>query len=322
MDTVLTVGTPFISVVVITRNTRELVLGLLESLDEAKDVSARIKEIIVVDNGSSDGTGEAIEIEYPQAFIVRNELNAGFAAAVNQAWRRAEGEIILLLNSDTRLLPGEMERILEFMQDNPKVGVAGPALVYEDMSPQRSFASIPSLLQEIVPRFVLELAAPARHGGKTWGSANPEAVDSLIGAALVIRRNVLEALDGFDERFFFFLEETDFCKRARQHGWQVAFFPAARIVHYQGKTVGTNWVQGRIEYNISLDKFIRKHHGTMYHSLFRAIRAVKAFLVLIVSTVLLPLFFFNENRRRRYRYRSELLLWYLMGCPDKGGLRP
>lgn len=310
------------SVIVITRNTKDLLSGLLVSLCEDRGVSAQVKEVIVVDNGSSDGTGEALESQFPQVILLRNETNRGFAAAVNQAWHRAEGEIILLLNSDTRLLPGEATRILDFMQNNERVGVVGPALVYEDMRPQRSFASVPSLVQEIVPRFVLELAAPARYGGKIWGSSDPEPVDSLIGAALVIRRSVLEALNGFDERFFFFLEETDFCKRARQQGWRVIFFPSARIVHYQGKTVGANWVKGRIEYNISLDKFIRKHHGNVYHGVFRTMRAVKTLLTLIGSTLLSPLLFFNRSMRRRYRYHAQLLLWYLKGCPDTGGLRP
>jgi GT2 family glycosyltransferase len=311
-----------LSVVIITRNTKELLLGLLGSLHKDKEILAQTNEIIIVDNGSTDGTGEAVSVGFPHVILLRNETNRGFAAAVNQAWRRAGGEIILLLNSDTRVLPGKMTRILGFMQDNPNVGAAGPALVYEDMSPQRSFASIPSLTQEIVPRFLLEFVSPARHGGKTWGSVHPEPVDSLIGAALVMRRSVLEAVGGFDERFFFFLEETDFCKRVRQHGWQVIFFPSARIVHYQGKTVGANWVKGRMEYNISLDKFIGKHHGNLYHGFFRVARAVKTLLTLLASTLLFPVLFFNRSMRRRYGYRGQLLLWYLRGCPDTGGLRP
>lgn len=311
-----------LSVLIITKNTRTLLLGLLESLHKDQEILTHLAEIIIVDNGSTDGTGDAVKSAFPETILQRNETNRGFAAAVNQAWRRARGEIILLLNSDTRLIKGELIRLIRFMTDNPSVGVAGPALVYEDMSPQRSFASIPSLIQEIVPRFVLEFAAPDRHGAKNWGSAHPEPVDSLIGAALVMRRSALEAVGGFDERFFFFLEETDFCKRVRQSGLQVIFFPSARIIHYQGKTVGANWIQGRIEYNISLDKFIRKHHGRVYHGFFRGVRAVKTLLTLIGSTLLFPLLLFNQPSKRRYRYHLRLLLWYMQGCPDTGGLRP
>lgn len=312
----------YVSVLVITRNTRDLLFGLLQSLYNDKDLVTQIKEIVIVDNGSTDGTGEAIETGFPQVTLIRNEANRGFAAAVNQAWRRAEGDFVLLLNSDTRVLPGELTRIFEFLHDNPAVGVVGPSLVYEDMAPQRSFAPIPSLTQEMAPRFVLELMNPERYGGKTWGSAGPEPVDSLIGAALVIRRSVLEAVDGFDERFFFFLEETDFCKRVRQHGWQVMYFPAAQIIHYQGKTVKANWVQGRIEYNISLDKFIRKNHGCAYHMIFRIIKASKALLALIGTTILSPLLIFSISARKRYVYHALLLWWYLRGCPERGGLQP
>lgn len=311
-----------ISIVVITRNTRDLLLGLLRSIHENSGVIAETEEIIVMDNGSSDGTEGAVRHEFPEVQVVRNERNAGFAAAVNQAWRRARGEIILLLNSDTRLIKGELIPLIRFMVENPCVGVAGPALVYENMSSQRSFASIPSLIQEIVPRFLLEFVSPDRHGGKTWGSNGPEPVDSLIGAALVLRRSVLEAVGGFDERFFFFLEETDFCKRVRLFGSQVVFFPSARIVHYQGKTVGANWAKGRIEYNISLDKFIRKHHGSLYHGIFRAVRATKTILTVIGSTVVFPLLLFNRSMRRRYGYHVRLLVWYLRGCRSTGGLRP
>lgn len=311
-----------ISIVVITRNTRDLLLGLLSSIHEDSGVLAESEEIIVVDNGSSDGTAMAVKNEFPTVLVIRNERNAGFAAAVNQAWRMARGEIVLLLNSDTRLINGELVPLIRFMDENPSVGVAGPALVYEDMGPQRSFASIPSLIQEAVPRFLLELMFPDRCGGKTWGSKEPEPVDSLIGAALVMRRSALEAVGGFDERFFFFLEETDFCKRVRLSGLQVIFFPSAHIIHYQGKTVGANWVKGRIEYNISLDKFIRKHHGSLYHRVFRSIRAAKTVLSVIGSTLIFPLMLFDRSMRRRYGYHVRLLVWYLKGCGDKGGLRP
>ena len=310
-----------ISVVVITRNTRDLLLGLLRSIHEDGGVIAETEEIIVVDNGSSDGTAEAVRNQFPEVLVLRNESNAGFAAAVNQAWRKARGDLVLLLNSDTRLIKGELIPLIRFMVENPSVGVAGPALVYQDMSPQRSFAPIPSLIQEVVPQFLLELVSPDRYGGKTWGSKEPEPVDSLIGAALVMRRSALETVDGFDERFFFFLEETDFCKRVRLSGSQVIFFPSAHIIHYQGKTVGANWVKGRIEHNISLDKFIGKYHGCLYHGTFRTVRAGKTVLSLIGSTVIFPLLLFNRSMRRRYGYHVRLLVWYVKGCGDRGGLR-
>lgn len=321
MDTNGNRASRLISLVVITRNTRDLLLGLLRSIHEDSSAIAETEEIIVVDNGSSDGTPEAVHGQFPEVQVIRNERNTGFAAAVNQAWRKARGEIILLLNSDTRLIKGELIPLIRFMVENPSVGVAGPALVYEDMSPQRSFAPIPSLIQEIVPRFLLELVSPDRYGGKAWGSKEPEPVDSLIGAALVIRRSALEAVHGFDERFFFFLEETDFCRRVRLSGLQVIFFPSARIIHYQGKTVGANWAKGRIEYNISLDKFLRKHHGSLYHRIFRTVRAAKTVLSVIGSTLIFPLMLFNRSMRRRYGYHVRLLVWYAKGCGDTGGLR-
>jgi GT2 family glycosyltransferase len=321
MDRFSPVEAPFLSILIITRNTVGLLKGLIASLENDKEIWQRGIEIIVVDNGSTDGTAEFITASFPQITLLKNDTNRGFAAAVNQGWHTARGEIVLLLNSDTCVLPNEIARVIDFMAENPQVGVAGPALVYEDLSPQRSFASVPSLIEEMVPKFLLELAAPRRRGGKTWGSRTPEPVESLIGAALFVKRSVLEELGGFDERFFFFLEETDFCVRAKQAGWQVMFLPSARIIHYQGRTVGANWVKGRIEYNISLDKFIRKHHGGLYHKAFRLVRASRTILTVIGSVLVFPLLLLSGSARRRHQYRTRLLSWYGKGCPDDGGLR-
>jgi GT2 family glycosyltransferase len=145
-------------------------------------------------------------------------------------------------------------------------------------------------------------------------------VESLIGAALLIRRTVLDALDGFDERFFFYLEETDFCLRAGRLGYRVVFFPGARLIHLQGKTVRQSWVAGRMEYSISLYKFLKKYRSGLYYGTFVAVRAGKAVLFLLPVT-LLPFLLAAKSIRRKYSYYIRLLTWHLRGCPDNAGLR-
>jgi GT2 family glycosyltransferase len=142
-------------------------------------------------------------------------------------------------------------------------------------------------------------------------------VASLIGAAILVRREILQAIGGFDERFFFFLEETDLCLRVWEAGCRVVFFPEARVIHLQGKTVRKSWINGRIEYNISLHKFIKKHHTRVYYGLFVTIRFVKALFLV----VLFPLIFFGERMRMKYAYYVRLLSWYLRACPDNAGLK-
>jgi N-acetylglucosaminyl-diphospho-decaprenol L-rhamnosyltransferase len=171
----------------------------------------------------------------------------------------------------------------------------------------------------------------------------------------MIRRSLFEELSGFDEQFFFFLEETDLCLRAKQpsapgidnrssiidhrvsgdlhnvehrtlnveHGSypsRVVLLPDVKVIHLQGKTVGKNWIKGRIEYNISLYKFIRKHHSALYYRSFQAVRFLKSSIVILVLS-LLPFLLIGKGTRRSYRYYRTLFLWHLSGCPPTAGLK-
>ncbi len=313
------VGYGVLSIIIITRNTKDLIAGLLSSIAEDASLKVAIKEVIVVDNGSTDGTEALLAAEFPRAVCVKNAENRGFAAAANRGWQRSSGDLVLFLNSDTRLIPGETAKMLDFMAQDESVGIVAPQLVYEDMRPQRSFALIPSLIFEIVPKGILEALFP-RFRTKGGKQTVPRDVASVIGAALLARRRLLERLGGFDERFFFFLEETDLCLRAAKQGSRVVFFPASRLVHFQGKTVSRTWISGRIEYSISLYKFIRKHHSAIYFRAFALARATKALLFFVPAT---PLSFLlnKESIKRKQRYYAQLLRWHLRGCPDDAGLR-
>ena len=146
-----------LSIVIITRNTKDLLQGLLTSIERDSPLKPFLKKVIVIDNHSTDGTDSMVHKEFPWVFLVRNDRNRGFAAAANMGISPSEGEYILFLNSDTLLIEGEVAAMVQFMEENSEVGICGPQLVYEDMNLQRSFAHIPSLLFEIVPRSLLEL---------------------------------------------------------------------------------------------------------------------------------------------------------------------
>jgi hypothetical protein len=318
-----------LSIIIITKDTEELLKNLLSSIKKDKTLEPLLKEVIVVDNASSDMTGDMVKKDFPGFLYIRNERNEGFAAAVNKGFFHSAGEFILFLNSDTLIIEGETKKMLNYMEENPDTGICGPQLVYPDMRAQRSFAYIPSLVSEILPRSLIELLS------HETVSARPSAllsltsaidVPSLIGAAVLIRRNILESLGGFDERFFFFLEETDLCLRTRsiKYGtegktYRVVFYPHAKVIHLQGKTVARNWVQGRIEYNISLYKFIRKHHTYLYYMVFKTIRFFKCFVFLMIFSTL-PFLPVREKLKRSYTYYTKLFLWHIKGCPDNTGL--
>lgn len=309
-----------LSIIIVTCNTGELLTGLLTSIRQDTSLRPLLREIIVVDNASTDGTDQLINEGFPEIHYLKNDQNRGFAAAANQGTAIATGDFLLFLNSDARLIPGELEKVLAFMKDQPTIGIAGPQLVYEDMRLQRSFAQAPSLLLEIVPFFFLKLMFPVKYGKIQKGCSAPTEVETVIGAALFVRAHVMRILGGFDERFFFFLEETDLCVRARQSGYKVFFSPSARVIHLQGKTVKQEWVKGRIEYAISLYKFIMKYHTLPYYKAFLLVRVMKGLLFLIVTT-LLPFLLLSESTRRKYDYYSQLILWHAKGLPDDAGLR-
>ncbi|OPX95108.1 MAG: N-acetylglucosaminyl-diphospho-decaprenol L-rhamnosyltransferase [Syntrophorhabdus sp. PtaB.Bin006] len=331
-----------LSIVIITRNTKELVANLLESIRKDHALDPFLREVILVDNGSSDGTDTMVKERFPWVSLLRNTENRGFAAAANAGILRSAGEYVFLLNSDTLLIEGEVAKMLEFMATNRGVGICGPQLVHGDMTPQRSYAHIPSLLFEIVPRSFLEFVLPNRFstkgpsrrdrafarypGGECRAlDSNCEAslvsrdVPSLIGAAVMVRREALDSVGGFDERFFFFLEETDLCLRLKEREVKVVFFPQSRVIHLQGRTVRRNWVRGRIQYNISLYKFIRKHRGTSYYRAFQAVRVGKCFFMILLLSMV-PFLLVHEKTRRTYSYYFGLFLWHLRACPDDAGL--
>lgn len=329
-----------VSIVIITRNTRELLRNLLKSIEADTSLKPFLKDVIVVDNYSTDGSNAMVNKEFPWVILVKNDRNRGFAAAANIGISHTEADYIFLLNSDTVLIEGEGAKMVQFMAENPDVGICGPQLVHEDMRVQRSYAHIPSLIFEIVPLSLLAFLFPAKYSTKP--SRDPSAdvsshrlqtpnsklrtppqaavdVPSLIGAAIIFRRKLFQDLGGFDECFFFFLEETDLCVRAQEIGARVVFLPNVRVIHLQGRTVRRQWIKGRIQYNISLYAFIRKHHVTMYYHIFQGIRIIKSLVVPLVLSVLFPLLLHGRTRRT-YVYYVKLLLWHLRGCPDNAGL--
>jgi len=306
-------GPVILSIVIITKDTRELLEGLLDSIESDLSLHSLGTGVIVIDNASTDGTDLMVTRSFPRVTYVRNTYNTGFAASVNAGGRLAQGRFVLFLNSDTFLIKGEIAKMVAIAEDLPDTAIIGPQLVYKDLRAQRSVAAIPGLADEFFSR---SLRGRTSRTGKRGDPDPCIDVESLIGAAIMVRKDIFDDLGGFDERFFFFLEETDFCVRARQKGYRVVFFPGAKVIHLQGATVRKTWVSGRMEYNISLRKFIRKHHCAAYALAFDTARSVKALLFVVVT----PFFLFSTKMRMRYSYYLRLVAWYLRGCPDNAGL--
>jgi len=310
-----------ISFIIVNWNTRELLLGCLASIRET--VRDFAYEVFVVDNGSADGSQQAARAQFgDMVHLIENSENQGFARANNQAIRKVAGRCVILLNSDTVLLENTASGLMAFLDAHPDTAMAGPRMVYEDGSPQNSFDNFPSLTTELLNKSLLRLLFPNRYSGKAGKNAPAFEVDSLIGACIAIRAEAIRQVGMFDENYFFFLEETDWCLRMRHAGWKIYHVPQVEIVHLQGRSKRHRPALSWIEYYRSLYHFFKKNRSASSYYFLRIFR----FLKLCINLVLTLLgFSLTLGLKRRYREKiivySRLVWWHVCLCPANVGLR-
>ena len=253
---------PTISVIIVSYNTRVMTLECLRVLaGELRGLSA---ETFVVDNASTDGSAEAIRVEFPDVRLLASARNAGFGAANNLALAQARGRYLLLLNTDAFPRPGAVAALVNFLETHADVGVVGPRLLYQDGSLQQSCFRCTSPFHAWAENLGLTKLL-RRHAAlddyRGWDHAAERDVDFVIGACLLLRRDVYEQVGGFDERFFMYQEEADWEKRIKQAGWRIVFTPTAEAVHLAGASGKEEPVRTSGHFFESLDKYMLKHHG-------------------------------------------------------------
>ena len=267
---------PALSIVIVNWNTRDILAACLRSIRvTAGDIAP---EIIIVDNASTDGSPDMVSSEFPEFTVIRNEENLGFAAANNIGIPRARGRYVMLLNSDAELTPGSASRMIEYMERHPDVGLIGPKLVSSDGTLQINGQKFPTLVREILgvlhaPRFFPGLAKLG------WGredfDANAE-VDSLAGACMLARREVVDMVGGLDERFFMYFEDVDWCRRIKKAGWRVHYLGEVQIVHGWALSAAK---QGIVKSHGMLHEsrhlYFRKHHGAVQGLIIRAVSGLE-----------------------------------------------
>lgn len=226
------------SVVIPTHNTRQLTLECVGSIAGAPAV-----QVTVVDDGGDDGTAEAVKERFPGVEIVRLEASAGFTAAANAGLAQARGDLLVLLNSDTRTSPGALRALRLRMERDRGLGVGGARLSFPDGRPQWSGGDEPGLawffaLASGLPRLLERVPGFRRIRPVAGSGKSPGDVAWVTGAAMAFRRQVWEQVGPLDESFRFYCQDLDFCLRARQAGWQVAVVPDFEVVHHHGATIG------------------------------------------------------------------------------------
>jgi GT2 family glycosyltransferase/glycosyltransferase involved in cell wall biosynthesis len=251
-----------ISAIVVSYNTREMTLECLRVL--AAELQGTEAEIIVVDNASRDGSAEAIRASFPGVQIIVSQTNAGFGAANNLAMRAARGRQFLLLNSDAFPRSGAIGELSEYLKRHLKVGAVGPRLLNEDGSLQRSCFRFPTPLQAWAENLWIAALLPEDPwvgDYRRWAHDSERLVEWIVGACLLVRREVVAEIGGFDEGFFLYSEETDWQRRMRDVGWEIGFTPKAEVTHLGGASGLAE--KARINRNFfdSLDRYELKHHG-------------------------------------------------------------
>jgi N-acetylglucosaminyl-diphospho-decaprenol L-rhamnosyltransferase len=220
-----------LSIVIVNWNTRDLLATCLESVLVSPGHAER--EVLVVDNASTDGSARMVRERFPQVDLIENQTNVGFACANNQAIQRCRGRYVLLLNSDTRVMGNALEVLEAFMEGHPRAGAAGAKLLNADGSLQPSVHPMLTPAHEFWRLIFLDnVIHRATYGAEFWKATQPRPVEVIKGACLMLRREALSEIGLLDESYFMYTEEVDLCYRLARAGWQLWWVPTAWVTHY------------------------------------------------------------------------------------------
>lgn len=249
---------------IVNYNTRDLLDACLASLRE-NPLSGEM-EVVVVDNASKDDSVAMVREKYPEVTVIASKDNLGYAAGNNRALADSEARYFLILNSDTETHPGCLDRLLEFMDANPNVGMAGARLILPDGSIQASCATELTLRKYATQQLLLDKAKISGYlFGDYWvdvaAATEPMEVEQLTGACMFCRKETLDQLGGMDEGYWMYCEDSDFCQTFRAHGWPLYYVPEATMLHVLGGSSKTARAEMIAAYNHGAARYFRKHHG-------------------------------------------------------------
>ena len=252
---------PDLAIIIVSHNTRTDLDRCLQSL--AAHPPAVSHEIVVVDNASVDGSADLVHDKWPRVRLMESERNAGFARANNLGIRATRSEFVLLLNSDTVVPEGAIDRLVAELRARTDTAAVGPRIVDGMQRAELSFGAMIGPWTELKQKTIARLAdrdvgvVRARIERET---RMPKIVDWVSGACLLVRREDAEAVGLLDERYFIYCEDVDFCAALRARGRRVRFLPSVEIVHYRGRSVAWAPAVTEAAYRRSQVAFYAKHH--------------------------------------------------------------
>lgn len=310
-----------LDVIIVSYNVAHLLEDCLGSLLSEKGVDM---VITVVDNNSSDGTVAMVRKKFPQANLVASRENLGFSAANNLALKGSRSKYVLLLNPDTKVLPGAVKKMVDYMEANREVGALGPKLLNPDGSLQYSARTFPSLTTQFLEStYLFRIFPQSRFFGQYfmsyWDHGQERKVDWVSGAALMVRGEAIEKIGLLDEGFFMYSEEVDWCYRIKRAGYEVVYFPRAEIIHYDARSSEDQ--ARRLEMVLSgRYRFFAKHYPS-WQGLFLQLLVLGGLVMRIFFCAVASLLPLKERERFRKKLHCfvQVFLWHLGAKGEKYG---
>ena len=307
---------PAVSIIIVNWNTQALLRDCLRSVIEQTRAP---QEIIVVDNASTDGSAAMVAAEFPAVVLIANADNRGFAGANNQGLRIAAGANLLLLNPDTIVLDGAIDKMLGWLAQHPDVGCVGCQVLEGPGVIQRTCFADPSatnlLIVELgLMRLARWLPVLGRPWYTAWDRKSEREVDVVSGMFMLVPRVVIDKVGLLDDAFFIYAEEADWCRRIRAAGWRCVFAPEAQIIHLDGG--GKSTAQIRPKMYVQMQKshliYVRKHDGEGAYVVVKSVLIASAFLRLVLFGAL-RLVHGDAVTEARLRLSKAALRYHLFG---------
>lgn len=249
---------PDLSIVIVTRNNWHFLRQCLESLYDAPP--ARVFDVVVVDNASTDGTQDHLRRTFPSVSVIENSENRGLSAATNQGIRATAGRYVLLLNDDTLVHGPSFDALVAFLDAHPDAGAAGGRVLNPDGTTQSCFNAFPTLWQHLLIATRIGAVFNKTYPAVTFGE-DCRPVDWITSACLMLRRKALDSVGLLDEEYFIYGDEVDLQYRLHRAGWKVYFVPDATTVHFGGRSMN-RWGRRKMVYRGHI-LFYAKHYGRL-----------------------------------------------------------
>src|SRR3990170_171519 len=306
-----------VSIIIVSWNTRDILRNCLASV--FRNILESSCEVIVIDNGSSDGSVGMVQKDFPQVILIKNKENKGFAAANNQGIRIATGRYILLLNSDTIVLGDAISKTIQFADSEPQAAVVGCQILNTDRTIQQSCFMFPSILNMLLAiTYMYKIFPRSKYLGRErmtwWDHSDLREVDVLKGCFMLVRRESIEQIGVMDEQFFIYGEETDWCWRFKRAGWKCIFAPVGQIIHLGGQSTRMQAGPMLLQLRGSLLLFFKKNKSSVEYLIACLLTALFFGVRLPWWAILSLLKPAQESIRSRCYYYAKGFIYSLRGA--------